>query len=397
MSYYLFITGCYQNYYDAKHIAHLLEKMGYVLDNEKNANVIVAIACSVRQKPIDRIFGKIKVWNKLPQKPKVIITGCILEKDKPKFSSKKQNALIIDINDIDKKLPLLLKGKVNIKLKPQTECIPLDINKDAAFIPIMFGCDNFCSYCAVPYTRGREWSKKENEILDEIKKQIKNNKKHIMLLGQNVNSYGLDKNNKNKFLITNISHSEFSSKSQKSKKISNYLSQLVSQSKARVRDENLILPFAKLLEEIDKIPGNFTFNFTSSNPHDFHKSLVDTLPKLKKWEKKLHLPIQSGDDEILKKMNRKYSTQDYLSLIKDLKIKIKDLKISTDVIVGFPGETKKQFQNTVEICKKVGFYKVFAAQYSPRPGTLAEKKYKDNIAREEKKHRWDIINNLINK
>ena len=356
MFYHLFITGCYQNYYDAEHIAHLLEKMGYVLGDEKNADLIVVLTCSVRQKPLDRIYGKVKNWQKLPKKPKIIITGCVLPHDKKKLKEKVET--IIDIDDIEKKLPKILDKKINKKYRTQTECIPNDLDKNTVLVPIMFGCDNFCSYCAVPYTRGRERSKNEKEIIDEIEKQIKNGKKRIILLGQNVNSY------------------------QKRQVTSN---------KRQGK-----IPFASLLEKVDKINGDFKFNFTSPNPHDFHKSLIDILPKLKKWERVLHLPLQSGDDQILKKMNRRYTSNDYLDIIDNLKYKIKNLKLSTDIIVGFPTETKTQFQNTVNLCKKIGFYKVYVAQYSPRPGTLAYKKYKDDISREEKKRRWRIINDSIN-
>lgn len=373
MTYYLFITGCYQNYHDAQNIAHLLEKMGYVLDDEKKANLIVILACSVRQKPIDRIFGKIKNWRKLPQKPKIIITGCVLPKDKKKITEKVE--AIINIKEIAKKLPIILGKKINENFRSQTECLPFDITSDTGLVPIMYGCNNFCSYCAVPYTRGQERSRDEKEIIMDIKKELKSDKKKILLLGQNVNSYQLS--------VHSLQLSVHGY--QKKPKTENQ------------RQKTSFIPFVSLLKKIDKIPGNFSFNFTSSNPHDFHESLVNTLPKLKKWERILQLPLQSGDDVILRKMNRKYTSVQYLRLISKLKAQMSNLKISTDIIVGFPTETKKQFQNTVDLCKKIGFDKVYVAQYSPRPGTLANKKYKDNILQAEKKRRWQIINDLINK
>jgi len=370
MKYFLFVTGCYQNYYDAEHIAHLLEKMGYVLGTEKNANIIVVFACSVRQKPIDRIFGKIKNWQKLPQKPKIILCGCVLPRDKKTMSEKID--LITDTDNFSrdfKKLQISKINKIGIKNKKKISLKPKDINSDTAMVPIMFGCNNFCTYCAVPYTRGREKSRDEKEIITEIKKQLQNGKKKILLLGQNVNSF------------------QFSVVSGQS----SVNRELKTENRKLTTD---IIPFATLLKKIDAIPGDFTFNFTSSNPHDFHESLINTLPKLKKWERVLQLPLQSGDDEILRKMNRKYTQAQFFRLISNIKYQIPNLKLTTDIIVGFPGETKEQFNNTVKLCKQIGFSKIYAAQYSPRPGTPAAK-MTDDVSQKEKKRRWDVINSLM--
>jgi tRNA-2-methylthio-N6-dimethylallyladenosine synthase len=222
----------------------------------------------------------------------------------------------------------------------------------------MTGCDNFCSYCAVPYTRGREISRPFNDIISDIKQALKNGSKEILLLGQNVNSY-------------------YKRSSVYNRKIDNR-------------------HFIKLLTTIDNLPGDFKFNFISSNPHDMSNKLIKTLAKLKKWPRELHLPLQSGDDEILRKMNRKYNRHQYLKLVANLKSQIPDLKLTTDIIVGFPGETKEQFNNTVKLCKKIGFKKAYIAQYSPRPGTAAAK-LKDDVPAKEKKRRWQLLNRLINK
>jgi len=336
--------------------------MGYVLSNENEADLIIVLSCSVRQKSMDRIFGKIKKWKKLPQKPKIIISACVLENDKRKLIDK------VDAIINNKAIVKYLAN--NFKVKTQNQQIISDLNilprnehELTSLIPIMQGCNNFCTYCAVPYTRGREVSRSEKEVLKEINKQLKNGSNKILLLGQNVNSFGLRPK--------------------------------VTSNKQQAKNE--ALPFSKLLEEIDKIPGDFTYNFMSSNPHDFTDGLIDVLANLKKWERELHLPLQSGDDEILHKMNRKYNSLEYLSLIKNLKLKIKNLRLTTDVIVGFPSETYKQFQNTVKLCKKIGFSKAYVSQYSPRPQTVSAKTMTDDVPSSEKKYRWRILNDLINK
>lgn len=376
MFYHIFVTGCQYNYHDANHIAHLVEKMGYVyVDDEKAADVIIVLACSVRQKAIDRIYGKLRIWKSLPQKPKIIITGCLLPHDRRKLELKVE--AIIKIDNIEKELPKfivraesrtlqdrLLQRTSSESKNKYNNFFPSDAEPKTAYIPIMQGCDNFCTYCAVPYTRGRERSRPMKEILDEIKSEIELGKKHIILLGQNVNSYNAKRKTKNEKHL---------SKNQ----------------------------FTELLEKIDILPSDFDFNFMSSNPQDFSDELVNTLPKLKKWQKILHLPLQSGDDKILKAMNRKYSSSQYLKLIKNLKSrfaeaeKIKNLEVTTDLIVGFPGETKTQFENTVKLCKKIGFSKAYVSQYSPRLGTPATK-MKDDVTRTEKKRRWETLNRLIN-
>lgn len=369
MTYTLFILGCQYNYHDAHSIAHLMNKMGYVyVADEKLADVIIVLACSVRQKPVDRIFGKLKIWNKLPRRPKIIVTACLLPRDRKKLAGRVE---IVNLNKITHVLPKIAKNRQK-KSACLPDFLPAEANSQTAHIPIMQGCNNFCTYCAVPYTRGREVSRPMGEIINELRKEIKSGKKHIILLGQNVNSFKI---------------------------ISKYLNTATK-----------ISGFIELLEIVDKIRGDFDYNFMSSNPHDFSDELVNALSKLKKWNRELHLPLQSGNDKILRKMNRKYTRAQYLSLIKNLILKIaptyrgrgsdcsvgKNLFLSTDIIVGFPGETKKQFQDTISLCKKIGFDKAYISQYSPRPGTIASK-MKDDVSRQEKKRRWKILNDLINK
>jgi len=217
-------------------------------------------------------------------------------------------------------------------------------SKIHAFVPIMEGCNQFCAYCVVPYARGREVSRPFKEILCEIKELVKRSYQEITLLGQNVNSYTYN--------------------------------------------------FAKLLQAIHQIKGVKKISFLTSNPWDLTDEIIEAI-RLPKIDRYLHLPVQSGDDEILRKMNRPYKVKDYLQLVEKIRKKIPDIKIGTDIIVGFPGETGEQFQNTVNLCKRVGFVKAYVSMYSPRWGTVAFK-LKDDVSHQEKKRRWKILDDLIN-
>jgi len=305
---------------DSEKIAAVLENKGHKRASKINeADLIVVNMCSVRQSAVDRIYGLLpKVKGK-----KTILTGCILKKDKNKF--RKYFDEIIDIKEFTKN-----KQKYSNNVK--------------AFIPIMTGCNNFCAYCVVPYTRGKEISKPVDEIICEVKKIVKQGYKEIWLLGQNVNSYKYN--------------------------------------------------FSKLLRKINKIPGKFWIRFTSSHPKDFSDDLIKAMAECKKVAKYLNLPVQSGDDKILKRMNRPYTVKQYKSLIKKIRKKIPDINLSTDVIVGFPGETKKQFENTVKLFKEIKYDIAYISKYSPRAGTAAAK-LKDNVSQKEKKRREKILEKTL--
>jgi len=340
MKYFILTYGCQMNESDSGKIAALLQKQGHKqAKNEADANLIVLNCCSVRQTAVHRVYDKI---NKYTGKKKLILAGCVLEKDKN-----------------------VLKEKVNEIWHPDEyfECTPFYKNKNIAYVPIMTGCNNFCSYCAVPYTRGREKSRPANKIINEVKSLLKKGYKEIMLLGQNVNSY------------------------------------LSQNSKLKTQSQNLKLKtinFPKLLKLINDIPGNFKLSFLTSHPKDMSDELIATMTKCEKLIKEIHLPVQSGDNAILRKMNRHYTIANYKNLIKKIRKAIPGIKISTDIIVGFPGETKKQFQNSVKLAKEINFDKAYVAKYSSRPGTAAAK-LKDDIPQEEKKRRWRILDTLINK
>lgn len=319
MKYHLITFGCQMNKSDSEKIAGFFESKGYrPCQKLEQADLVIVNMCSVRQSAVDRVYGlEPKLKNKA-----TILTGCILKKDKRKLSKIFNN--IIDIKE-------LIKAE------------PVYSSKTTAFIPIMTGCNNFCSYCVVPYTRGREISRPSKEIIAEVKTLAKKGYKEIWLLGQNVNSY----NN-----------------------------------------------FPQLLKKLNKIPGDFLIKFTSSHPKDLSAELIKTMKECKKIAKYLNLPVQSGDDEILKKMNRPYTAKQYKDLVKKIRKQIPNIFLSTDVIVGFPGETKKQFENTRKLFEELQFDMAYINKYSPRAGTAAFR-LKDNVSPKEKKRREKVLEKII--
>ncbi|MDZ7798527.1 MAG: tRNA (N6-isopentenyl adenosine(37)-C2)-methylthiotransferase MiaB [Patescibacteria group bacterium] len=362
MKYYFFILGCQMNTADAERIAALLDSFGFdQTKKEKEADIIITLACSVRQKPIDRIYGKINKWNKEKKKRKIltILTGCLLTQDKKKLKNKFD--IIFHIENLSK-LPHLIKpfllSRFNIPA-PKIDYLDFPIkpiSKATAYIPIMTGCNNHCTYCVVPFTRGPERSRKKENIIKEIKYRLKKGAKDIVLVGQNVNSF----NHK----------------------------------KGKVYTDNK--PFINLLKEVNKIKGDFWLHFISNHPKDMTPDLIRAITKIKKIPPYLHLPFQSGDNQILKKMNRHYTKEEYLKLVDFIKKTIPQVAITTDIIVGFPGETKQAFQNTVKVVKKSQFDMAYISQYSERSGTAAAK-LKDNISKKEKKKREQRLTKLIEK
>lgn len=352
--YHIFTLGCQMNESDSERISTILDSLGLKETSEAEADLIVANACSVRQKPIDRIWGKVKVWSKRKPKPTLILTGCVLENDLKKLREKFDYWFKIeDLQKFTKWLARKVAISYKLTAKSYLEITPNYQREDSAFVPIITGCDSFCSYCVVPYARGREWSREEKDIVQEIECLVKKGYKEIVLLGQNVCSY----------------------KAQSSK---------------------LKSDFVELLEKLIKIRGDFEIKFLSPHPKNFSGELIDLIGREAKLSKEIHLPLQSGDDKILKKMNRNYTGVQYLSLVKKLREEIKGLKLSTDIMVGFPGETKEQFKNSIRLVKSGGFEKAFISMYSPRAGTMASK-MEDSVSLTEKRRRWRILDDLINK
>jgi tRNA-2-methylthio-N6-dimethylallyladenosine synthase len=378
--------------------------------------------CSVRKSAVDRIAGNFKKYKKFKEKNpnfRTVITGCVLESDREKFE--KLFDLVVDIKDIEK-LPKML----NVKTKSENEQIynindyfqiaPKHQSKITAYAPIMTGCNNFCSYCVVPYTRGRENSRPAEEILDEVKNLVETGYKEIILLGQNVNSYKSQIPNTKyqiNFISKNLKQMSFLSRNNIRDKLQQEFTATLNAANhtnfnnksnptnwilasAGMTQSTELINFPELLKLINSISGNFWIRFLTSHPKDMTEELIKTVADCEKCAEHIHLALQSGDDEILEKMNRKYTAKHYLELIKLIRKYIPNVAISTDVIVGFPGETKKQFQNTAKVMKEAKFDMAYLNKYSLRTGT-ASAKLKDNVSWKEKKNREDILNKVLRK
>lgn len=320
LKYHIVTFGCQMNKSDSERIAGDLENKGYkpALDINK-ADLVVVNMCSVRQSAVNRVFGLVEKLSAQGGELKTILTGCILKKDRTKLGG-----LFDEIWD-----------------KPEKLAVP------SKYIPISNGCDNFCTYCAVPHTRGPLICRDHKEILKEVETSVRKGIKEIWLLGQNVNDY-----------------------------------------------RSGTINFAKLLRMVNDIPGDFKIRFTSPNPADFYDELINAMADCKKVAKYLNLPLQSGDNEILKKMNRRYTAKQYKNLVKKIRERMPDINLSTDIIVGFPGETKKQFENTKKLFKELKFNIAYISKYSPRPGTAASR-LKDDMPIKEKKRREKCLSKLL--
>jgi len=378
MKYFIQTFGCQQNLADSERIAGMLDKKGYKKAKSlDDANYIVINTCMVREQAEDRIYGLVRNIRLKRKKnlPKIVISGCLVgavEREPSREFAKK----------IKRRLPecdFLLNEKIGF------ECPAIRENKKHALVQISNGCNNFCSYCIVPYSRGGEISRPFKDVVEEVKKLVKEGYEEVTLLGQNVNSYGAD-------LI------DVKSKKQEVKSYilpgGEEVKPVMVKSLGKMRIPTL---FPYLLDSICQISGIKRVNFLSSNPWDFSDELVEVIAKNKKINRYIHLPVQSGDDQILLKMNRNYTSGEYLDLVEKIKKKIPEVTFGTDVIVGFPGETKKAFKNTIELCKKVDFKVAYIGKYSPRPGTVSQQKFSDDVSPMEKKRRFHILDNQINK
>jgi len=355
--------GCQMNVSDSERIARALENIGFLKSPTlENANLIIINICSIRQSAVDRAIAKAQNLKQKAQNKnticKIILTGCILEKDKRKFRKHCNGIFKIDelqeLPNILKKLGFKIRKADRKKTKHYLEITPKYQSNISACVPIMTGCNNFCAYCVVPYVRGREISRPIKDILCEIKTLAQRGIKEIWLLGQNVNSYKPN--------------------------------------------------FAKLLQRANDIEGDFWIRFTSSHPKDLSDEMIEAFANCKKVTPYFNLPIQSGDDSILKAMNRPYSVKKYKGLIKKTRQAFrkyregieKEVAVSTDIIVGFPGETKKHFGNSVKTLKDINVAFAYISRYSSRPQTTAYK-LKDNVSHSEKKQREKKLLKIVEK
>lgn len=396
MKFFVKTFGCAANEADSERVAALYQSRGYTRSKTmKGADDVIINTCMIRAAAEHRVYGlvhNLSLEKQKGRKVKIVVTGCMVGMAAREKTGKMLATLHKKMPSVDEFLPIEEVG---------FDFAPIRTIGNRALVPITNGCNNFCTFCVVPFTRGREMSRPFEEIIAECKSLVKEGKTYITLVGQNVNSYGADllTNNSVQALrdIPNKTYFENAKTSQKEviyeyngKKIKPvYVKHL-----GRLRIPTL---FPMLLEEIAKIEGITMIDFISSNPWDFSDELIEVMAKTPKISRHLHLPVQAGDDTVLKRMNRWYTRDEYLSLVKTLRKKIPEITIGTDIIVGFPEETAEQFEQTVTLSKEVGFTKAYVAMYSDRPMTAAHKVYLDDVTYEEKKRRWAILEELINK
>ena len=370
--YYIVTYGCQMNVHESEKIAGILRGMGYTeAQGTEDADIIVFNTCCIRENAENHAFGNIGALKKLKkQKPHLLIAvgGCMTqEKGKTEVLRKKFPFIDIMFGALNlEELESLIVRKKNQKKKvievreKEGEIVEFTgayrTSYPNAWVNIMYGCNNFCSYCIVPYVRGRERSRKPEHILNEVRELVAEGYKEITLLGQNVNSYGSDG-------TTNVT-------------------------------------FAELLDQVASIEGNFRLRFMTSHPKDFNEDVVQVMQKHRKICRLVHLPVQSGSNEILKAMNRRYTREKYLSEIKMLREYFPEAEVTTDIIVGFPGETEEQYLETEALVKEVDYASAFTFVYSPRSGTKAaemENQIPEEVQKDRIMRLVELVNSLTRK
>ena len=348
------------NEYDSNRIYDLTATIGFSkTDIKKEADCFLINTCNIREKAAEKVYdeiGRVKKDFKNLKKPLIIIAGCVAQAESDEMIKREPYIdMVIGPQSYHKIRDLILvyerkKEKVNetefdvIRKFDELQKIPNLQNKISSYITIQEGCDKFCHFCVVPYTRGSEYSRPLKQIIDEAHNLVNNGAREITLLGQNVNAYNFFENNKNYKL-------------------------------------------SSLIKELNNIKNLKRIRFTTSHPKDMTEDLIDCYRECEKLMPFLHLPIQSGSDRILKLMNRKHNRKYYLSIIERLKNVNKDIKISSDFIVGYPGETEKDFKDTIELIKKIGFINSYSFIFNPRPGTPAAEKKLNNLVESENRLR----------
>ena len=363
-NYFINTMGCKLNEADSEKLSGMLEQMGYTkVDDYEDANIVIFNTCSIRENAEEKVFGKLGELKNIKERNNMIIcfAGCmsqeshVIEKIKNSYS---QVDIIFGTHNLYKFPELLYSKLTNNNQKRLVDVWDIDgeiyeglpikrESKTQASIIIMNGCNNFCSYCIVPYVRGRERSREPENIIHEVQELAKDGCKEILLLGQNVNSYNPREG----------------------------------------------YNFANLLADLDKIDGIDIIRFTSPHPKDFKDDVIDVIANSKKISKVIHLPLQSGSSNVLKAMNRGYTKEQYLDLAKRIKEKIPDALFTTDIIVGFPGETEEDFEDTLDVVRKMNYEQVFMFIYSVRKGTRAEK-MESHVPEEVKSERFNRLKAL---
>ena len=366
-SFYIKTYGCQMNEHDSENMKGILKEHGMIEENDfENADLILLNTCSIRENAHNKVFGmlgRVKHLKGIKKDIVVGLAGCMAQEEvvvdeiKSKY---KWMDFVLGTHNIQNIANIAAESFKEKHLKIMAQSIEGDIiegmpaerdSKLKAYVNIMLGCDKFCTYCIVPYTRGKQRSRAKDDIINEVKDLIEQGYKEVTLLGQNVNAYGKDLGN----------------------------------------DYNM----ANLLEDIAKT-GIDRVRFMTSHPWDFTDEMIDTISKYSNIMPSVHLPVQSGNNRILKLMGRKYTKEEYLELFNKLKSKIKNVSISTDIIVGFPGETEEEFEDTLDLVNTCKFDLAYTFIFSPRVGTPADK-MQDNASLKEKEQRLYKLNELINK
>ena len=353
--------GCQMNARDSEKLRGILNQIGYEEAEEDEADFVIYNTCTVRENANTRVYGRLgQLKPRKKQQPHMMIglCGCMMQEPEVIAKLKKSYSfvdIIFGTHNIYKFAELICEryeaGKMVVDIWEDTDKIVEDLPNERKYafksgINIMFGCNNFCSYCIVPYVRGRERSRKPEAIIREIERLVKDGVSEVMLLGQNVNSYG------------------------------------------KTLDEPIT--FAELLRRIEKIEGLKRIRFMTSHPKDLSDELIEVMASSEKICKHLHLPVQSGSTRILKKMNRRYTKESYLELAEKIKKVVPDISLTTDIIVGFPGETEEDFQETLDVVRKVRYDSAFTFIYSKRTGTPAAA-MEDQIPADVVKDRFDRL------
>ena len=357
--------GCQMNARDSEKLIGILEQIGYVKKETEDADFVIYKTCTVRENANNKVYGRLGYLHSQKKKnPDMMIGLCGCMMQEPEVVEKIRTSyrfvdLVFGTHNIYKFAELIVaafesKGMI-VDIWKDTDKIVEDLPVERKYtfksgVNIMFGCNNFCSYCIVPYVRGRERSRDPKDIIREIERLVADGVVEVMLLGQNVNSYG-----------KNLEHP---------------------------------MTFAQLLEEVEKIDGLERIRFMTSHPKDLSDELIEVLGKSKKICKHLHLPLQSGSSRILKEMNRHYTKEQYLELVKKIRAAVPDIALTTDIIVGFPGETEEDFLETMEVVKEVQYDSAFTFIYSKRTGTPAATK-EDQVSPEVVKDRFDRLLHVV--
>ncbi|MFR2534490.1 MAG: tRNA (N6-isopentenyl adenosine(37)-C2)-methylthiotransferase MiaB [Clostridia bacterium] len=376
--YTILTMGCQLNENDSEKISGMLENMGYQkVENANEADIIVYNTCCVRENAEEKLFGKLgEVKKQKEEKGTIIAIGGCMMQEKHITDKIKKSYPFVDIlfgthtlHNLPKDIYAIINHRKHIEDIAYIDgdiIEGLPIRREdtiKASVTIMNGCNNFCSYCIVPYVRGRERSRYPEDILEEIRNLAKAGYKEITLLGQNVNSYLQSEKQQNHGDLTSIEHEGVHS-------------------------------FATLLRAVNKIEGIERIRFVSPHPKDFTQDVIEAIRDCDKVCKLVHLPLQAGSTKVLKEMNRKYTKEQYLALAKKIKEMIPEVSFSTDIIVGFPGETQEDFEDTLDVVRKVSFEQVFMFIYSRRVGTPGDK-MENQIPEEVKHERFDKLKALV--